>query len=339
MSRKGQLLLNRRQLGITLGGSLAALSLVGVRGAFAADKVTVAAVYDVPVEQQWVNRIHLALNAAQTRGDINYVFSESVANTDYERVMREYAQAGKQLIIGYVFGRERSGRSVAADYPKQAFLMGSSLAPTAPNFSIFDNWIQETSYLTGMIAGGMTKSNIIGMVAGYPIPSNNRLMNAFAAGVLEVNPKAKFLVNFIGSWFDPPKAKEAAFAQIDRGADVMYAERFGVSDAAKERGVLAIGNVIDTQPDYPNTVVASAIWNMQPTIDHAIEKVRAGNFTAEDYAQYSMLKFGGTSLAPYGTFDSKIPADLKQLVAKRQADMASGSFVVKIDEVEPKTNA
>jgi basic membrane protein A len=101
-------------------------------------------------------------------------------------------------------------------------------------------------------------------------------MNAFMAGVKEVNPKAEFMVSFINSWFDPPKAKEAAFAMIDKGADVMYAERFGVSDAAKERKVLAIGNVINTQDKYPETVVASALWNMEPSIDAAIKAVKAG---------------------------------------------------------------
>jgi hypothetical protein len=107
-------------------------------------------------------------------------------------------------------------------------------------------------------------------VGGYPIPEVNRLMHAFMAGAKETNPKVRFSVSFIGSWFDPPKAKEAAFAMIDKGADVLYAERFGVSDAAKEKGKLAIGNVINTQDKYPDTVVASALWNMEPTISLAI---------------------------------------------------------------------
>ena len=70
---------------------------------------------------------------------------------------------------------------------------------------------------------------------------------------------------------------------IDQGADVLYAERFGVSDAAKERGVKAIGNVIDTQDQYPGTVVASALWHMEPSIDKAIAAVKGGSFKAEDY--------------------------------------------------------
>ncbi len=295
---------------ILLAGAAAAAAFTA-RGALAQGaKLKVAAIYTVPVEQQWVSRLNKALKAAEARGEIEYVFSENVANTDYERVMRQYAQAGHKLIIGEAFAVERAARKVAADFPNTAFLIGSSFGPSGKNLAVFDNWIQEPAYLTGLIAGGMTKSNIIGMVGGYPIPEVNRLMHAFMDGARETNPNVKFLVTFIGSWFDPPKAKEAAFAQIDRGADVMYAERFGVSDAAKERKVLAIGNVIDTQPQYPETVVASALWHMEPTIDRAIAAVKAGTFTAEDYGQYSTMKFGGATLAPLGTFEAKIPGPI-----------------------------
>mgnify|MGYP001017635542 CR=1 FL=1 len=141
---------------------------------------------------------------------------------------------------------------------------------------------------------------------------------------------------FIGSWFDPPKAKEAAFAMIERKADVLYAERFGVSDAAKERGVLAIGNVIDTQAQYPDTVVASALWHMEPTIDAAIAAVKAKSFKAEDYGHYSNMKPGGASLAPYGTFEDKIPAELKAKVEAKKAAILDGSFTVEVNDAEPK---
>jgi basic membrane protein A and related proteins len=264
--------------------ALAAVSLAALSGsAFAQARLKVAAIYTVPVEQQWVSRIDKALKAAVARGEIEYVFSENVANADYERVMRGYAEAGHTLIVGEAFAVEAAARKVAKDYPKTSFLLGSSAKPQAPNFGVFDNFIQEPAYLSGMVAGGMTKTNKIGMVGGYPIPEVNRLMNAFMAGAKEVNPKVEFMVSFINSWFDPPKAKEAAFAMIDKGADVMYAERFGVSDAAKEKGKLAIGNVINTQDKYPDTVVASALWNMEPTIDLAIAAVKAGKFEAKEY--------------------------------------------------------
>jgi len=308
--------------------------------AHAAGHLKVAAIYTVPVEQQWVSRIHLAANAAVARGDIEYVFSENTSNSDYERVMREYSEAGHDLIIGEVFGVEDAARQVAKDYPDKAYLMGSSFKPSddTPNFSVFDNYIQDAAYLSGIIAGAMTKTKNIGMVGGFPIPEVNRLMHAFMAGAQEMQSDIKFQVAFIGSWFDPPKAKETAFAQIDAGADIMYAERFGVSDAAQERGVLAIGNVIDTQSDYPDTVAASAIWHFEPTLDTAIEKVKSGVFTAEDYGVYSFMKHGGCSLAPLGTFEGKIPAEATALVAEKTADIMSGAFSVTINDEEPKSS-
>lgn len=306
--------------------------------ASAADKIKVAAIYTVPVEQQWVSRIHKALEAAKARGEVEYVFSENVTNADYERVMRQYAEGGNALVVGEAFAVEQAARKVAKDYPNVAFLLGSSGKPQAPNFSVFDNYIQEPAYLTGMYAGGMSKSGHIGMVGGYPIPEVNRLMHAFMDGARAVNPNAKFTVSFIGSWFDPPKAKEAAFAMIDKGADVMYAERFGVSDAAKERGVLAIGNVIDTQPQYPDTVVVSALWNMEPTIDAALAAVKAGKFAAEDYGKYSTMAYKGSEISELGTFASKVPAELVEKVKAAEAAIRAGTLEVKVNDSEPKSS-
>ena len=329
---------SRRHLLLT-SLATATLAAVGANPAFAQAKLKVAAIYTVPVEQQWVSRIDKALKAAVTRGEIEYVFSENVTNADYERVMRQYAEKGNTLIVGEAFAVEAAARKVAKDYPKVSFLLGSSGKPQAPNFSVFDNYIQEPAYLSGMVAGGMTKTNKIGMVGGFPIPEVNRLMHAFMAGAKETNPKVEFTITFINSWFDPPKAKEATFAMIDKGADVLYAERFGVSDAAKEKGKLAIGNVIDTQPQYPDTVVASAIWHMEPSIDRALKLVKDGKFTAEDYGPYSMMKHKGSELAPLGTFEKKVPADIVAKVKAKEADILAGKFTVKVDDSQPKSTA
>ncbi len=307
--------------------------------AFAQSKLKVAAIYTVPVEQQWVSRIDKALKAAVARGEIEYAFSENVANADYERVMRQYAEKGNTFIVGESFAVEAAARKVAKDYPKVSFLMGSSGKPQEPNFAVFDNYIQEPAYLSGLIAGAMSKSGRIGLVGGFPIPEVNRLMNAFMAGAKESNPKAEFMVSFINSWFDPPKAKEAAFAMIDKGADVMYAERFGVSDAAKERKVLAIGNVINTQDKYPDTVVASALWNMEPTIDAALAAVKTGKFKAEDYGHFSMMKAKGSELSAIGTFEGKVPKAAVDKVRTRTAEILAGSFKVKVDDSQPKGTA
>jgi basic membrane lipoprotein Med (substrate-binding protein (PBP1-ABC) superfamily) len=310
------------------------------RLARAQSPIRTAGIYTVPVEQQWVSRIHIAAEAAKAAGRVDYTFTENVSNTDYPRVMREYCESGVKLIVGEIFGVEAEAREVCLEYPDVAFLLGSSFLedPAVPNLAVFDNYIQDASYLTGLIAGAMTTSGSIGMVGGFPIPEVNRLMHAFMAGVREVRADATFQVSFIGSWFDPPKAKETAMAMIDAGADMLYAERFGVSDAAQERGVLAIGNVIDTQADYPDTVVASALWHFEPTLNAALDAIEAGNFTAANYGVYSYMQAGGCSIAPLGTFEGKVPAEVMALVAEREAAIKAGTFTVEINDEEPRSS-
>ncbi len=334
----GRFTVSRR--GLLLGGAAASVAANLPLAAWAQEPIRMAGIYTVPVEQQWVSRIHIAAEALKAAGTVDYTYTENVANTDYPRVMREYCEAGVKLIVGEVFGAEAEAREVCAEYPDVAFLLGSSFPPDAaanPNLGVFDNYIQDAAYLSGIVAGGMTAGNI-GMVGGFPIPEVNRLMNAFMAGVREVKPDAKFQVSFIGSWFDPPKAKETAFAMIDGGADLMYAERFGVSDAAKERGVLAIGNVIDTQADYPETVVTSALWHFEPTLNAAVAAIQAGSFKADNYGVYSYMNVGGCSLAPLGTFEGKVPAEIMAKVAEKEAAIKDGSFTVAIDDSEPKSS-
>ena len=310
----------------------------GVMPAFAAT-TKVAGIYTQPIQQKWDARLHQGLNAAKAEGKIDYVFSEKVANTDYIRVLREYCESGVQLIVGEAFGISKEARKVADEYPDIAFLMGDPFAPHGSNFSVFDNYIHEPCYLMGMIAGSMTKTNKLGMVGGYPIGEVNRLFHAFINGAKSVNPKAEFKVTFIGSWYDPPKAKEAAFAQVESGVDVLYAERAGVVDAAREKKIIAFGNVNDMNKEEngTNVVVTSALWDMKAAIAHAISRVKAGTFSAENYKEWTMMQKGGASLAPYYEFDSRIPAEMKARVEKVKADILSGAYTVEIIDSEPKS--
>ncbi len=115
----------------------------------------VAAVFETPIEEPWVNQIHVALIKARDELGIEYTWSESVKSADFARVMREYAEGGYQLIMGDAFGAERIARRTAAAYPDTAFVFGSGIGPAEPNFGVFDNWIHEPAYLSGMIAGRM----------------------------------------------------------------------------------------------------------------------------------------------------------------------------------------
>jgi basic membrane lipoprotein Med (substrate-binding protein (PBP1-ABC) superfamily) len=300
--------------------------------------VRVAAIYTTLIEQPWAGCIHAALAAARDRGEATYEYSETVAHNDIARTMRQYAESGVQLVIGDSYAMEAAARAVARDYPAVSFLFASSGPPQAPNFSVFNSFLEESCYLSGMYAGAMTRTNRIGLVGGFPIPEVNREMHAFIAGARELNPNASFMVTFIGAWWDPPRAKEAAFAQIDQGADVLYAERFGVCDAARDRHKLAFGYISNLQPAFPDTLVTSAIWNVAPMVAHAIEAVRSGRFRAEDYADYSRMRRGGNDIAPLGTFAGRVPAAVSARVDGRRAAILSGAFAVPVDESVPKSS-
>ncbi len=312
---------------------------VSIPGVVLAEKIKVAGIYTQPIQQKWDACLHKALSSLAEKGEIEYVFSEKVSNTDYIRVLREYAESGVALIVGEAFGISRDVRKVADDYPQVAFLMGDSFGPYGTNMSVFDNYIHEPCYLMGMIAGKMTTSNKIGMVGGYPIGEVNRLFNAFMAGAKSVNPAVEFKVSFIGSWYDPPKAKEFAFAQIEAGVDVLYAERAGVVDAAREKGLVAFGNVNDMnrEENGKDVVVASSLWHMEPAIGHAVNMVKAGTFVAEDYRDWTMMAKGGASLSPFYGFEAKLPAELKTAVAEKAEAIKAGTFVVEINDNEPNS--
>jgi basic membrane lipoprotein Med (substrate-binding protein (PBP1-ABC) superfamily) len=298
----------------------------------AAEKIKVAGVHASPVENAWNSRLHEALKQAAAAGRIDYVFSENVANTDYPRVLREYAQSGAKLIVGESYGAERDARAVAKDYPKVYFLMGSSAGPQGENFSVFSTRNYEAAYLGGMLAGHLTKTGRLGAVGGFPIPEVNRLINAFRAGASEVKPGLAFQSGFINTWFDPPKAQESAVAQIDGGCDILFGERIGTADGAKARGKLAIGSLLDYTPRYPGTVFANAVWYFGPTLDAALADAAAGRPAGKDYGAFSMMRQGGNDVL----FDKQLvpPAALEQMMAKRAA-IKAGGFAVPINDAKP----
>ena len=316
-----------------LAGTAATIALpMFSRPTWAAGAVKVAGIHASPVENAWNSRIHGAMGQAAADGVIDYAFSEGVSGTDYARAMREYAEQGVQLIWGESYAVESEARQVAADYPNVAFLMGSSGGPEGGNFGVFGTRNHEAAYLAGMLAGKMSTSGIFGSVGGYPIPEVNLLINAFRMGAKETNPDARFLNGFIGAWFDPAKAKEAAIAQIDAGADILFGERIGTADGAKEKGVKAIGSLIDYSPRYPGTVFANAIWNFGPTIDAVVADVTAGKPVGRDYTEYSFMKYGGNELSYIA---AEVPADAIPAMEAKQAAIMSGTFEVPLDPSEP----
>jgi basic membrane lipoprotein Med (substrate-binding protein (PBP1-ABC) superfamily) len=294
--------------------------------------------YATQIEEPWDGVIHTALEAEQAAGLIDYTFADDLGYSgDMGLTLREVAEIeAPDIIFGDAFGNEEAVRSVAADYPDIAFVFGSGGGPADPNFSVFDNWIHEPAYLAGMLAGGLTESGVIGVVGGMPVPEVNRITNAFIAGARAVNPEVEAKVSFINSWFDPAAAKEAALAQIAAGADVLYAERFGVIEAADENDLIAVGNMSDQGSLAPDNVVTSVTWNMTPTAAYIIDQVAGGTYTAQDLKDFSMVAKGGAALAGINTeLVKEVPADLVEAVQAKEAEIVSGLFRVDINEATP----
>ena len=301
--------------------------------------LSVVAAYSSAIEEPWDGVIHEALQEMADAGEITYKYIDKIgyASGAFERTLRQIAEEDKPAIImGDSFGNEESARKVALDYPGIAFVMGSGGGPAEPNFSVFDNWIHEPAYVSGVLAGSLTKTNILGIVGGIPVPEVNRIVNAFIAGAQSVNPKIQAKVNFINSWFDPAAAKEAALSQISAGADILFAERAGVIEAAAEKGLLVFGNQMDQKAISPEFVVTSNVWNMRPTVNYILDQVKAGSYTAQDLKDFSMVAKGGATLAEINTgVTGGVPADV---VAKAQAVMdsiKSGVFRVDVNEGIP----
>ena len=125
----------------------------------------VAAVFQTAIEEPWDGVIHQACLKAEQQMGIEYEFTEKIAAADFEKVVREYAERGFDLIVGDAFlAGEEPSRRVAKDYPDIAFAFGSEFGPVSPNYSVFDNWIHEPAYLLGMLAGGLTETNTVGVV-------------------------------------------------------------------------------------------------------------------------------------------------------------------------------
>jgi basic membrane lipoprotein Med (substrate-binding protein (PBP1-ABC) superfamily) len=307
-------------------------------GSASSDKPLVYGVFATPLEEPWDGAVHQALQAAADAGEIVYKHTDNNDSDDkMTRTLTDLLTNEKpDIVFGDAFSSESAVRDVAKNYPKVQFAFGSGEDTVDPNFSTFDNWLQDPGYLAGMLAGGVTKSGTIGVVAAMPIPEVNRIVNAFIKGVAETNSSATVKVTFINSFFDPTTAKQAALAQVAQGADVLFAERAGVIEAAKEKNLPVIGMMVDQQSEAPKNVMTSLVWNMRPTVDEVIKEFKAGSLHSQNLGQFSFMKNGGSSLAPINSdVPGGIPQDLIDKVTAKQKDIMEGAFETPIDESAP----
>jgi basic membrane protein A len=243
---------------------------------------------------------------------------------DSVRVMETFVRNGSKLIFATSFGYMDFVQEVAKKYPDVVFMHCSGYK-TAPNVGTYFGRIYQPRYLSGLVAGKMTKSNIIGYVAANPIPEVIRGINAFTLGVRKVNPKAKVKVVWLFSWFDPGKEKEATKALIDSGADViaMHADSGAAPQAAEEAKVWVVGYNNDMSKYAPTRHLTAPIWNWGMLYKYTAEKVMSGTWKSESI--WWGLKEKMVGLAPFG---KAVPESVRKLVAEEQAKIVSGKWDV-----------
>jgi basic membrane protein A and related proteins len=335
----------RRQAGLLAAG--VAVLLVAACGGTTGESETsssgdgdlplVYGAFATPLEEPWDGAIHAALEEAAAEGVIQYKHVDDLSTSDaMERALRDIAINEKPAaIMGDAFAAEEAVRKVAAEFPDIPFAFGSGEKPVEPNMSVFDNWLQDPAYLAGMLAGGLTESDTIGVVGAMPIPEVNRIVNAFVLGVKETNPDATVKVSFINSFFDPAAAKQAAQAHVAAGADVLFAERDGVIAAAEEADIPVIGMMVDQKEEAPGHVVTSLIWNVRPTVDAVVGQIEDGP-AAADLGEYSFMNVGGSSIADINVdIVGGVPEDLKAKVEEKEAAIKDGGFETPVDESAP----
>ncbi len=323
----------------TMAGTTTAAPMAG--------PLKVAFISSASLEEPWTSVIGNALNqSVQYYGsnNITYKVTENVDYSDTPRVMREYAANGYNLIFVDAFGADDTARAAAKDFPNTYFVLGTDNHVFGDNIAVFDDWIHEPAYICGMMAGNLTKSNIVGVVGGVADPEVNRLINAFKYGAKAVNPNVKVLVTFIGEWFDPPKVKEAALAEISQGADVLYSERQGAIEAAEEQHIPVFGSLLDQWQLAPDVVISGPVWNMWPTVKHEIDLVMEHKWVPEDLRFYSMMGKGGASLAPWHDWQTRLRPEIvarmqqqniSPMVDNMTNQILTGAFTVPMDESEP----
>ena len=254
---------------------------------------------------------------------VETTYSESVAEgPDAERVIRDYAEQGYDMIFATSFGYMDSVMAVAEEYPDVLFEHCTGYK-TADNVSIYDGRGYQGWYLAGITAGRMTESNVLGYVAPYPIPEVVRNLNAFALGARSVNPDVELHPVWIFDWFNPPAEREAAQALLEVGADVIARESDSTEPdkLAEENGVYAIGYNAISQDVAPNAVLTAPIWHWEVYYEDTVEN--AYNEAWETHAYWGGLADGIMDLAPFGDM---VPEDVRNEVNAAKAEIIAGDL-------------
>ncbi|MEO0004257.1 MAG: hypothetical protein RLZZ22_1949 [Pseudomonadota bacterium] len=252
-------------------------------------------------------------------------FVESVPEgADAERVFRDMASQGNKIVFGTSFGYMEPMIKVAADFKEVKFEHATGYK-TADNLRTYDSRTYEGAYMAGVIAGGMTKSNTLGVVASVPIPEVIRNINSFTLGAQSVNPKVKTRVVWVNNWFDPPKETEAATSLINGGADVLMqnTDSSAVLQTAEKLGKRGFGWDSDMTAYGPKAHLGSSVINWGPYYKKTVADALAGSWSTGK--AWWGVKEGAIDLV---SIADDVPAELKTKVETVKAGLKDGSFAI-----------
>jgi simple sugar transport system substrate-binding protein len=253
-------------------------------------------------------------------------FVESVPESaDAERVIRDMVGQGNKLVFGTTFGYMETMLKVAADSKDVKFEHATGYKQ-ADNMRTYDSRTYEGAYMAGVIAGKMTKSNTLGVVASVPIPEVIRNINSFTMGAQSSNPKVKTKVVWVNEWFNPPKETEAATSLINGGADVLFqnTDSPAVLKTAEAKGKRAFGWDSDMTAYGPKAHLASSVINWGPYYIKATKEALDGSWKGGTGAWWG-VKEGAIDIV---SIAEDVPAETKAKVAEVKKGLADGSFVI-----------
>jgi simple sugar transport system substrate-binding protein len=245
-------------------------------------------------------------------------------SADAERVFRDAASQGNKLIFGTTFGYMEPMLKTATDLKDVKFEHATGYK-TADNMRTYDSRTYEGAYMAGVLAGGMTKTNVLGVVGSIPIPEVIRNINSFTLGAQSVNPKIKTKVVWVNEWFNPPKETEAAQSLINGGADVLMqnTDSSAVLQTAEKAGKYGIGWDSDMQAYAPNAHLASSVINWGPYYIKAVQDTLDNKWTSGQ--SWWGVKEGAIDIV---SISDKVPPELKAKVETVKAGLKDGSYVI-----------
>lgn len=264
------------------------------------------------------------------KGKVKALYQENVNDQDKSAVMTaatNLIDQGCKVIVGTSYGFMDALDELANSdqYKDIKFLHFSGNKMNDKNFGNYFGATEQPRYLTGIIAGMMTKSNKLGYVAAYPYTEVQIGINAFTLGAQSVNPNVEVKVVYINSWYDPEKERSAADELLAQGCDIItqHSDTTGPQVAAAEAGKYAIGyNLDNSKVDaVKKSYLTSPIWHHEKFLIPTIEKIMAGTWTPESY--YGTLADGYVDIAP---MTDLVPADVQAKVNEVKAKMVSGEF-------------